>query len=148
MVNKLKIPLDYLKNNNIYKFEEIAAFEDLGILPEKDVAFIEPIHIRGKAYIAGDMLIMTLNINFLVLLPCAICNEFFEKEIIIKNLTITEKILKGGSVYGYKDEIRNACFLEIPSYVQCSNKCSKQNNIKKYLNTTKENYPFSSLKEL
>ena len=148
MVIKFQISLDLLKNDKIYKFEEIITCEDLDITTEKELMFTKPLSISGKAYLADDTLIMTLNVIYYISLPCSICNEFFEKKFVIKNLTITESVSNINSVYDFKDEIRNACFLEIPSYVQCNDKCPKLENIKKYLNTTKENYPFSNLKEL
>ncbi len=148
MTNKLQIPIDCLKNDNIYKFEKNVSFEELDIDQEKELKFTKPLFIEGKAYIASDTLILALNIKFYISIPCSICNKFFEKVFIIKNLHITEKLSKIISVYDFKDEIRNACFLEIPSYIQCSENCHEINNIKKYLNVTKENFPFSKLKEL
>lgn len=145
MTNKLQIPLDCLQNDNVYKFEKVISFEDLNIDEEKELKFTRPISIEGKSYLANDTLILRLNIKFFISIPCSICNTFFEKEFIIKNLLITEKLLKINSVYDYKDEIRNACFLEIPSYIQCSEKCPELNTLKKYLNVTKENFPFSKL---
>jgi len=148
MKNDLQIHIDYLKNEYIYNFEKTIPFEELDIGQEKELKFIKPLLIEGKAYIANEFLILVLNIKFYVSLPCSICNEFFEKEFNIKNLTINEKLTKINSIYQYKDEIRNACFLEIPSYIKCSKKCPEKNNIKKYLNVNKKNFPFSNLKEL
>lgn len=145
MVNKFQIPLDSLKNNNIYKFENVVYAKELDIPEENELKFTKPIKIDGKAYITDDTLILTLNISFFIEIPCSSCNKFFEKSFIIKNLHITEKVLKINSTYDYKDEIRNACFLEIPSYIQCNENCSEINDLKKYLNVKKENFPFSNL---
>jgi hypothetical protein len=147
MQSKFQISLNHLKDNQVKKFKENFLFNELDIEEEKDLKFVKPIFIEGKTYIANENLILILNIKFFISMPCSICNDFVEKEIIIKNLHIIKNLSKIPSIYDFKDEIRNACFLEIPTYVECKEKCPERKNIKKYLNKSTKNFPFSNLKE-
>lgn len=145
MENKLKIFIDRLKKADEIIKEKIL-FQDLDIKDEKDLQFIKPIIIDGKAYISNEDLIINLNIKFNISMPCSICNEFIEKKLQVKNLYITVKLSDISSFYKYKNEIRNACFLEIPSFVECMDNCLVRQNIKNYLkNETDKNFPFSNL---
>lgn len=147
METKLKIFVDRLKKTD-EKIKEKISFQDLNLEDEKDLKFVKPILIDGKAYISNEDLIINLNIKFYISMPCSVCNEFVEKELLIKNLYITQKLTDISSSYEYKSEIRNACFLEIPSFVECMGNCQERQNIKNYFKKeTDKNFPFSNLEE-
>ncbi|MFA6118525.1 MAG: hypothetical protein WCT85_03525 [Parachlamydiales bacterium] len=146
MSGRTEINIEFLKNNSMSINEKIEA-EALELINEKDLIFTKPILIEGKAYLTEDTLIINLDIKFYVSLPCSFCNELFEKEIIIKNFYITEKLSNIDNSYDFKQEVRNACFLEIPSYVECKDKCSKRQSLNNFLNQKNQNFPFANLKE-
>jgi hypothetical protein len=148
-MDNLNLYIDKLKNN---KIEEISCLIDpkLFNLPnEKDLKFPSPIKITGKAYLSSESLILNLNINFEVSMPCSICNSFTNKTINIKNYYITKELKKVHSYYNYLEEIRNISALEIPSFVECLDNCKKREDLKNYLKKENENinkhFPFSNL---
>jgi len=145
MSKSLQIYIDNLKQDKIIK-EKISS-KDLDIEEEKELIFKKDILIEGKAFLLNKNIIINLNIEFFISMPCSICNRFIEKKILIKNLYIIEKIANIKYYYDLKDEIRNACFLEIPSYAECNNSCPERQYIKKYLSKKNKNYPFEKLKE-
>ena len=145
MKNKFKIHLNLLKNSQIIKLNEKILFEEFEIEKEKEIIFKNPIEVQGEIYIANATLIFHLNIRFEIKLPCIICNEFIQKNILINNLYITKDLSEIKNIFDYKDEIRNVCFLEIPSFIECNDKCFKRQSLIKYLNNEKERFPFSNL---
>ncbi len=141
-----KIYIDRVKNKE-EKISLKCSSKDLEILNEKDLKIQKPIEISGKAYLANDKLILNLSIKYFISIPCSICNEFTEKMIKIKNFYHMTGLEETNAIYDYKKDLRNVILLEIPSYVECNEKCSKRNDISKYLK--KDNvtnyYPFSKL---
>ena len=147
METKLKIFVDRLKNRD-EKIKEKISFQDLDIEMEEELQFVKPILIDGKAYIGNEDLIINLNIEFSISMPCSICNKFVEKDVLIKNLYIIEKLDDIPAIYEYKREIKNACFLEIPSFVECLGNCQERQNMKNYFKKeTDKNFPFSNIEE-
>jgi len=142
----LEIPVDSLNEKDFIINEKVFA-KELEIFDEKELFFSKPFEIMGKAYIVDDDLIVNLDIKCSFSMPCLICNEYVEKEIIIKNLYISEKLSNINEKYNYKDEVRNATFLEIPSFIECLDNCPKRDNFKKKLKQKNENFPFANLKE-
>jgi len=145
MNSKFKIFVDRLKKVD-EEIKEKVSFQALDIENEKELKFTKHILIDGKAYISNEDLIINLNIKFYITMPCSICNKFTEKELLIKNLYITEMLSDISTCYEYKDDIRNACFLEIPSFVECMGNCQERQNTKKKLKKESDkNFPFSNL---
>ncbi|NGX34793.1 MAG: hypothetical protein K1060chlam1_01149 [Candidatus Anoxychlamydiales bacterium] len=148
MENNLHIFIDRLKDEKEEKIIDSLEIEKLDIKDEKELIFTKPIDLEAKAYRANEELVINLNLKFTIKMPCKICNELVEKEIIVKNLYIIEKIENIKTFYDLKKEIKNVCFLQSPSFVECLDNCPKRQNIKNYFKKTKaENYPFSDLKE-
>ena len=148
MENNLHIFIDRLKDNKEEKILDTLASEDLDIKNEKELIFKSPIELEAKAYKASEELIINVNLKFRVSIPCKICNKLIEKDINVKNLYIIESLENIKIFYDLKDEIKNLCFLQIPSYVECLDSCPSRENIKNYFKEQKkENFPFSDLKE-
>ncbi|MBN2479386.1 MAG: hypothetical protein JXA94_04080 [Parachlamydiales bacterium] len=148
MEEKFKIFIDRLKNGSIENIEFNDVFSnEIGLIDEENLFEIsDKITIFGKAYLADKDLIINLNINFKVKIPCKICNEPAEKEIDIKNLYITKQSSEIKAIYDFKEDIKNACFLEIPSFVECKDRCEKRQTINKYLKKeNSQNLPFLNL---
>ncbi|NGX62784.1 MAG: hypothetical protein KR126chlam6_00184 [Candidatus Anoxychlamydiales bacterium] len=148
MQNKLHILIHRLKDQKDEKIVDKILFEELDIENEKELIFLDPIQIDGKAYLASETLIINLNITFTISMPCIICEKFIKQEIEIKNLYITEELTNIKTYFDMKDEIRNATLVQIPSFVECMKSCPERQNAKKYFKKeAKRNFPFSNLKE-
>ncbi|NGX30261.1 MAG: hypothetical protein KR126chlam4_00813 [Candidatus Anoxychlamydiales bacterium] len=148
MENNLHIFIDRLKNDKEEKILDTLLAKDLDIEREKELIFRTPIELEAKVYRVNEELIINVNLKFGVSIPCKICNKLIEKDIKVKNLYITEEIENIKTFYDLKDEIKNLCFLQIPSYVECLDSCPSRENIKNYFKEQKkENFPFSDLKE-
>lgn len=148
MENNLHIFIDRLKNEKEEKIISLLSIEDLDIKNENEIFFKSPIELKAKVYLANEELIINLNLKFRIKMPCKICNEFTEQEIKVKNLYITESLENIKTFFDLKNEIKNVCFLQIPTYVECLNSCPKRHGIKNYFKKQKkENFPFSDLKE-
>ena len=145
MKNKFTIQLSLLRNDQIIKINEKVLFEEFELQKEKELIFDSPIEVKGDIYTANESLVMHFFIKFSIKLPCTICNEPTAKQILIDNLYITKDLNEIDEIYDFTSEIKNACFLEIPSYVECNDNCSKRQDLKKYLKTKKDTYPFSNL---
>ncbi len=115
-------------------------------IKENDLLFDKPITIKGEAYLAQKDLIIHLKIEAYASIPCSICNKFTYVSIFIDSFyhTVQEKDLD--SSYDYKEPLRNAILLEVPSFAECNNnKCPEREKIKPYLSKEKHNLPFKEL---
>ncbi|NGX56573.1 MAG: hypothetical protein K1060chlam5_00816 [Candidatus Anoxychlamydiales bacterium] len=146
-MNNFKIYLAGLKNNQTEKIDSLIDPNLLNLSNEKELVFEKPFKITGKVYLTQESLIMNFDINFTVSIPCSICNNFTNKTINIKSFYITEDLKNISLAYDYLKEIRNVCVLEIPSFVECSDKCKKREELNKYLRKDEgdKHYPFTSL---
>ncbi len=158
MQESLKIYVDRLKNG---EEETITAKLDPSLFDlkkEDDVSAKEPIQVSGKAYIAGDFLIVELDIDTTLTLRCSVCNRAFSFAIHLKQWIHEEPLedIKHG-IFEYGVVVREACLLEIPLYPQCGvSLCLHRDEIEKYLKKPSEDsskqedksshyYPFADL---
>jgi len=150
MANPLTIYIDRLKAGATFDISEVVGPECLELQEEDEVSSHAPITISGRAYIAEEFLILTLNIQAELEMPCALCSETFSYPLHLKDVLHEEPIknIKHG-VYNYAPVIREAVLLEIPFYPQCGGKvCLKRKEFEKYLKkeTKEEEYhPFQGL---
>lgn len=146
MLKKLSIYIDRLRDGSKDFIEEkICSNEILGT--EEDFRFTSLIHLTGEAYLAGDHLILSLQINLDADLPCIICNNWTPYPICIENFLHAESLanIKNGT-YHYSNLIRDAIFLEIPTYFECNRNCPERAYLASHLtNKTKETTPVQYL---
>ena len=148
MENNLKIFLDQLQNDKSYVFEGEITQENFLAEAEDELIFEKPFKIKLKAYLVDKLLILNADVKFYFKIPCAICNEFVEKEIYLKNIYITKDVKEISLAYDAKIDLKNACFIEIPSFVECLDNCPSRKDIKKYLKKNdNKHYPFSKIEE-
>ncbi|MCB1109577.1 MAG: hypothetical protein KDK64_01225 [Chlamydiia bacterium] len=145
MEHGLKIYIDRLTGERMERIEEHLGPEVMDV-EEKDLQFHAPVALKGKAYLAEDHLIIQLKIETEACMPCAICNEFVKKKIVLKNFYHTEELVNiRGQVYDYSDPLREAILLEIPSYVECLENCPQRDELKNYLKQGNTQFPFKDL---
>ena len=131
----LEIYIDRLKNNKeepIYK----NIHGDLLEINEQELKLVDEIKIKGKAYIASDFLIINFfTVQGRILMPCSICNELKSIDIKINNFYHSEPLDKiKNNKFNFKDVLKEAIFLEIPSFLECNNNCEKRKDLNKYIN--------------
>ncbi len=152
--DQFKIYIDRLDEG---KEEKIIISPDLSFLDlaADELTFEEPIQVSGKAYISNTHLIIQLRICLVAKLPCSICNEQTRVDIDVKNFYLTEEIAKiSGSVYDYREKLREAIILEVPQFVECDGNCPQREELRQYLgkktedsqqNESDAQFPFSTL---
>ncbi len=155
-MEKFKIYIDRLKSGDRIKLDETVSADLLG-LTEKELAFPEPVRIRGEVYIAEDHLISHLNIETMACIPCSICNQAVPIPIALRDLYLTkplEEVHK--AVYDLSEEIRESILLQAPLYAECNQgQCPERGSLEKFLakppeQKTKEappanHFPFADL---
>jgi uncharacterized metal-binding protein YceD (DUF177 family) len=121
MGDEFKIFVHRLKDGQKEIIEETLspAFMDIH---EKDLAFNVPVKIHGEAECADQALVLRLYVVTEATMPCAICNENIQVKLEIPDLCHTEEFgdIKG-DVFDFKDILREAVLLELPSRAECGN---------------------------
>lgn len=132
MLKKLSIYIDRLRNGNKDCIEENLPADTFGT--DENFHFTSPISICGEAYLAGDHLILSLQMKLDTSLPCIVCNNWTPHAIHIENFLHTESLAKIKSgTYDYSSVIRDAIFLEIPTYFECNGNCSERAHLASHL---------------
>lgn len=138
MLKKLSIYIDRLRDGSKDSIEENISTDDI-LGTDENFHFTSLICISGEAYLAGDHLILSLRIKLDVDLPCIICNNWAPYSINIENFLHTESMAKIKSgTYDYSSVIRDAVFLEIPTYFECNGNCPERAHLASHL-TNKTN---------
>jgi uncharacterized metal-binding protein YceD (DUF177 family) len=134
------IQVDHLKGDHEEEISEIIDPTFLGLEKSDEVKTGEPVKVTGKAYIAGDYLILSLHIVARLQLPCAICNEGFVLPINLDHFVHEEpleEISKG--LFDYGELVRETVLLEIPFYPQCGGKsCLNRDSLEKFLKSSEK----------
>lgn len=129
------IHVDRLKGDHEEEISEIIDPVFLGLEEGDEVKAKEPLKVTGTAYIAGDYLILSLNIEASLQLACAICNEEFVLPIHLKDFVHEEPLEEiSKDIFDFGKLVRETVLLEIPFYPQCGGKnCANRESLKKFL---------------
>lgn len=154
MSDFFKIYVDRLQGGKVEKIDQSFSPEFMEI-HEKELGFIDPVLVQGKAYLTDDHLILCLQASTTAKMPCSICNQMTKVPIHVENFYYTKPISElAEPIYDYRDELREAILLELPHFVECEKKCPERKNLDPYLKKSipqKANdsdstyYPFSDL---
>jgi uncharacterized metal-binding protein YceD (DUF177 family) len=160
MCEALKIYVHRLKEGHKEKIQATLLASDLSIQDEQDLSFLSPITVSMEAYLAEEHLILHLDIDTQITLPCAICNEKFTIPLTIKNLYLSPSLAEmSGAIFDTAAEIREALLLQIPHFFECNKgKCPERQFVSPYLKKASPtasphsdegiNFPFSELSNL
>ena len=151
MMCTLKIYVDSLKHQDNISIDEELYSSFLNII-EKDLKIIYPVHVKGKAYLSSDYLIVNFSAKTYFEMPCRICSKNLLSPLETKNSykAIDYNKIKN-RVYDFSNDLREALLLKLPHFVECENgACPERKNIKKYLkNTSKKtdekHFPFEKI---
>lgn len=73
-MENLKIYVDRLKGGVSHKVAE-ALTPDFLDVDDEELLFDDPVNVQGEVYLAEEHLVIHLNIDTSVYLPCSICND-------------------------------------------------------------------------
>lgn len=130
---RFKIYVEQLRDGHVEKLAENFAPKFLDV-SENDLAFVDPVEIRGEAYLADDMLVLHVDVHTFCKIPCRICNEPVNTEIAIKGFyhAMPLEEIKTG-VFDFQDILRETILLEVPSLVEChEGTCPQRRGMAKY----------------
>lgn len=128
------IYVDRLRSGDLENLKRTYAPDFLEIA-EQEIRFPEDVMVEGQAYIANDDLVLHLDIETAVMVPCAICNEPIRVPIASRGLyhLVPLKEIKG-AVYKMQELLRESILIEVPAFAECNNgNCPHRGELKKYL---------------
>ncbi len=133
MEDVFKIYIDQLRDGHEEKIIEKLnpAFLDVR---EEDLNFVDPVDIKGEAYLAENDLVLHLDIHTLATIPCAICNEEVKVPINLNNFyhTVPTTEIKSG-IYFFKEMLRENILLSTPLFAECNQgQCPEREKLKRF----------------
>lgn len=105
---------------------------------DEELSYTGEVSVSGQAYLAGEELVLTLDIDALAVIPCAICNKLIEQAIVIRHfyhLVPLSEIRSG--VYSFEEALREAVILESPRYIECGGSCPQRHELARYFKQDK-----------
>lgn len=148
MDDRFNIYIDRLKEGVEKTFDEMFSPEFMDI-HEAELAFNKPIHVMGRVYLTNESVVLHLMIEAVATMPCAICNENVDINIVIKDFSHIEPFTEiRGRIFNFQDILRETILIEVPLIAECMNgSCPEREFMAKYLtkNKAEEKTPFSEL---
>lgn len=134
MDDAFKIYVEQLRDGHSEKIQETFPPDFLEV-NDQDLSFVDPVVIKGEAYLAENMLVLHLDIKTKGTLPCVICSAPVKVPVEIDGFyhAIPIEEIKG-AVYNVKEILRETIILETPQRAEChQGKCPQRQTLKKYL---------------
>ncbi len=153
MEDRFKIFVERLREGRTEQISEIFSPDFLEVRDEA-LSFPDNVYVKGEAYLVENNLILHLDIKTSAQLPCTICNESVIVPIEVRRFTHVEPIANiKGSVFNYKNVLREIIILESPAFAECEGNCPQRKEVSKYFLKDKEKgqspeegyHPFSDL---
>lgn len=151
------ICLERLRDGKSYPLalDATPAMLDIG---DDELTFGPSIQVQGSAYLAEDHVVVQVSVQGSAQLACSVCNQPVKIPFKLKNVYMTKPLADTlGGRYNFKEDLREAILLEIPSFVECNEgECPQRVELERYLKPTslkspkgKENtyFPFGNLEE-
>lgn len=120
-------------------------------ISEADLVFDSPIEVSGEAEMASTTLVIRLNVDTEIAVPCSICNNLTRVKISVRDYCHTEDLsdIKGG-IFEYQNVLREAILLEVPLTAECSGNCPEREKLAIFFSSRKkkeddEYHPFENL---
>lgn len=133
MNEAFKIYVEQLRDGHAEQIEEKLSPEFLDV-HEVDLSFIDPVNIKGEAYIAENDLVLHLEVHTLAKIPCAICNEDVKVPISLENFyhTVPMEEIKTG-IYNFQEMLRENVLLATPLFAECNQgQCPARKELKRF----------------
>lgn len=133
MNEAFKIYIDQLKDGHTEEITEKVTPEFMDI-QEEDLNFVDPIEVKGEAYLAENDLVLHLDIETFATIPCAICNEEVKVPVKLNNFyhTVPSEEIKSG-IYNFQEMLRENILLTTPLFAECNEgQCPQRDELKKF----------------
>jgi len=118
-MQEFQVMTDRLKDGAEDRVDEVFEPSFLDLAEDDELRVSLPIRVQGKVYVASEWVIIDASVYVPVTLNCAMCNEPFSKEIVLKRWVHEEKLPQNG-VLDLGDALREAILLEIPFFALCN----------------------------
>jgi DUF177 domain-containing protein len=102
-----------------------------------------PVQVTGQAYLAGEMLVLQVNLQGRLQIPCKICGEAVKFPLEIRDFYHTEEV--SDAVFDAAPIFLEAALLEVPSVAECAPQCPHR---KEMMNNRGESPGFHPFEEL
>jgi uncharacterized metal-binding protein YceD (DUF177 family) len=130
--DRFRVFVEQLKQGHTREIEEQFS-PDILEVREKDLSFLQPILVKGQAYLADDMLVLHLDIHTVATMHCSVCNEPTDVEIAIKGFYHAVPLIEiKGAIYDFREILREEILLAVPMLVECQGKCPQRKSLEKY----------------
>ncbi len=132
--DRFRIFVEQLRHGHTETISE--SFEpDFLEVDEPELKFVAPVDLEAEAYVTENELVLHLTqVHTTAEMPCRICNQPVRVGITIRNnyQTIPMEEVRGG-IFDFRELLREVVLLEVPSFVECSEKgCPERKALKRY----------------
>lgn len=138
MKDHIKVYVERIRDGEVEELSEMLA-PDFMDIHEQEMRFMDPVVLKGQAYVTDDWLIVSLHIQTAVQLVCSVCNEPFCYAIDIHDMVHDEPLenIRDGQ-FDILPLVRENILLEVPFYPQCGlTSCKKRSEIEPFLKQDK-----------
>lgn len=119
---------------------------------EKELAFLDPVLVKGEVYLAGEEVVAALRAKTVMQMPCAICNTSIACPVQAAWTSVEPVESYRHGVVDLREMVRENLLLEVPLVVECEEgKCPARAEVAKYLSQKQEGreetgfHPFADL---
>lgn len=129
-----RIFVEQLREKPVEQVQEEYSPEFLDV-QERDLSFKSPVSLSGQAYLAEEMLVLCFDIKTAAIIPCRICNEPVEVDIVIQGFyhAVPLEEIKSG-IYDFKELLRETILIEAPILAEChEGNCPHRIGMEKFL---------------
>lgn len=98
------------------------------------VVFDSPLKLQGKAYLAGDHLVLHYDLAIEFKMPCSVCNREVVKTLVLQGLYSTFELKDiPHRVWDFAPTVRESILLELPARVECEGSCPHRQEMQAFL---------------
>lgn len=138
MIEELKVFLSDLDSGLCSKLDVSVSPEFLNV-KDADLAFVDPVHVQGDVYLAGDELIAKISCHTHASMTCKVCNEMTKVEVAVEGLYFTyprSEVVNGQ--FNCTELVREAILLDLPAFAECGGDCPQRDSLGAYLADTSD----------
>jgi len=154
MTTPFKVFFDKLRGKEPESIDLTVSSEFLDV-KEEELSFMDPVKVKGEAYITDGHLVLHLKISATSLIPCLVCNETVKTPIHIDNFYLAEPLDEmKGAFFTYEGKLRDAILLQVPFFAECNNgHCPERERLSQFFKKNSKDdsaknsdyHPFSNL---
>jgi len=134
MNHYFNVYVDRLRSGKVETFEGTVSSEFLAV-EEPDLHFEGMVDLHTEAYIAGNELVLQIEVKSVALIPCLICNELVKVPVELAGLYHAVPLTQiPTGVFNMAELVRENILLETPQFAECAGgSCPQRKDIEKFL---------------